>query len=356
MEKKRGRGDLNSRGREPTRFPIWRLTELDYVRLRRRDTGPVYNEAGVGAPVAWLWRVMSPWAVPLIKMRLRTSVEGKEHVPKEGAAILASNHLSALDHIVLPAVTRRVIYNISKKEAFEKPVKAWFFRHWGVIPLDRGAGDTAALDKAKEILRGGNLFCIYPEGTRSPDGRLYKGRTGVARIALEVGVPIVPVAMIGTFEAKPKGQKGIQKGVRTKAVVGQPLDVSQYYGKHEDREVCRKVTDMVMEALQELSGQEYVYEYAPNPVYAAKGKAPASLDEVAAKPAKKTAKKAAKKAAKKTTKKAAKKTAKKTTKKAAKKTAKKTTKKAAKKTTKKAAKKAAKKTTKKTAKKTAKKA
>ncbi len=222
--------------------------------------------------VAWLWRAMAPWAVPILKVRLRTTTTGKEHVPKHGAAILASNHLSALDHLVLPTVTNRVIYNISKKEHFDKPIKAFFMKNWGVIALDRGAGDTAALDKAKEILRAGNLFCIYPEGTRSIDGRLYKGRTGIARIALEVGAPIIPVAMIGTFEAKPKGHKGIKKGVRTQAVVGEPLDFSQYHGMHEDREVCRKVTDEVMQAIAKLSGQEYVDVYCPNPVYDAKKK------------------------------------------------------------------------------------
>ncbi len=216
---------------------------------------------------------MAPWAVPLLKMRLRITTVGKEHVPKKGAAIMASNHLSALDHVVLPAVTKRVIYNISKKEHFENPVKAFFMKNWGVIPLDRGAGDNAALEQAKATLREGKLFCIYPEGTRSIDGRLYKGRTGVARIALEVGVPIIPVAMKGTFEAKPKGHKGIKKGVKTWAIVGEPLHFDQYHGKHEDREICRKVTDEVMHAIGRLSGQEYVDEYCPNPVYDAKKKA-----------------------------------------------------------------------------------
>ncbi len=217
--------------------------------------------------MAWLYQAMRPWAIPILKARLRTKVKGAEHVPSEGAAIIASNHLSALDHVVLPAVTKRVIYNISKKEHFEKPLKAWFMSNWGVIPLDRGAGDQGAIEEAKKVLRSGELFCIYPEGTRSPDGRLYKGRTGVARLALELRVPVIPVAMIGTFEAKPKGHKGIKKGVRTQAVVGRPLDFSEHWGKHEDRNVCRHVTDQVMHAIGALSGQEYVDTYAPNPVY-----------------------------------------------------------------------------------------
>lgn len=217
--------------------------------------------------MAWLWKVMHPWAVPILKMRLRITTHGTRHVPRKGAAIIASNHLSALDHVVLPAITSRVIYNIGKKEHFEKRFKGWFMRNVGVIPLDRGSGDQAALERAKQVLDEGELFCIYPEGTRSPDGRLYKGHTGVARLALEKRVPVVPVAMKGTFDAKPKGQKGINKGVDTAAVVGEPLHFDAYWGMQNDREVCRKVTDEVMQALQQLSGQEYVDEYAPNPAY-----------------------------------------------------------------------------------------
>jgi 1-acyl-sn-glycerol-3-phosphate acyltransferase len=216
--------------------------------------------------MSWLWQAMYPWAMPLLRVALRIKrITGRKHIPKRGAAIIASNHLSALDHVVLPAVTRRTIYNISKAEHFAKPVKRWFMTHWGVIPLQRGAGDQAAMEKAKEVLRRGDLFCIYPEGTRSLDGRLHKGHTGVARLALECGVPVIPVAMIGTFAAKPKGQKGIKWGTRTGAVVGPPLDFSQHFGKHEDRETCRAVTDEVMLAIAAAGGQEYVDEYQFNP-------------------------------------------------------------------------------------------
>ncbi len=196
-----------------------------------------------------------------------TKLEGTEYIPKEGAAIIASNHLSALDHLLLPAMTKRVIYNISKKEAFEKPVKAWFFKHWGVIPLDRGAGDTGALEKAKEILRAGNLFCIYPEGTRSRDGKLHKGRTGVARLALELGVPVIPVAMLGTFDKKPPGHKGVVKGVTTAGRAGPPLTWPDLQGQHNNRDVCRRVTDEVMQAIHAISDQEYVDEYQYNAAY-----------------------------------------------------------------------------------------
>src|SRR5438105_3325073 len=112
--------------------------------------------------VAWLWQVMRPWAVPIVRLALRTRVEGKHNVPRKGAAILASNHLSALDHVVLPSVTRRTIINISKAEHFQKPIKAWFFRQWGIIKLQRGASDRAAMDAAKRALGEGNLLCIYP--------------------------------------------------------------------------------------------------------------------------------------------------------------------------------------------------
>lgn len=214
--------------------------------------------------MAWLWTVMRPWTMAIMKVAFRIRTEGKEKVPKKGAAILASNHLSAVDHVVLPAVTKRVIINISKAEHFDKKVKAWFFRQWGIIPLKRGTGDKGAIEAAKEALREGNLFCIYPEGTRSIDGRLYKGHTGVARLALELHVPIIPVAMIGTFEAKPKGGK-TKYFTKTRAVVGDPLVYEEYWDMHEDREICRKVTDEVMAALQRLSGQEYVDDYCPNP-------------------------------------------------------------------------------------------
>lgn len=198
------------------------------------------------------------------------NLEGTEHIPRKGAAIIASNHLSALDHLVLPAMTKRTIYNISKIEHFQSPVKAWAFRGWGVIPLDRGKGDTSALDTAKRILRDGHLFCIYPEGTRSRDGHIHKGHTGVARLALELNVPVVPVAMLGTYDKKPPGKKGINKEGTTGGRAGPALSWPQHAGKHEDREICRQVTDEVMHAIAELSGQTYVDEYTFNKAYANK--------------------------------------------------------------------------------------
>src|SRR5687768_6194573 len=211
-----------------------------------------------------LWTVMRPLVVAVVRPAFLVKVVGRKNIPKKGAAILASNHLSALDHVVLPMATRRTIVNISKAEHFDKPVKAWFFRNWGIIKLKRGSGDTAAMDAARKTLREGNLLCIYPEGTRSLDGKLHRGHTGIARLGLECQVPVVPVAMIGTFEARPKGGK-TKFFTKTAAVAGEPLVFSRYWGQHENKEVCRKVTDEIMRAIQKLSGQEYVDEYQYNP-------------------------------------------------------------------------------------------
>src|SRR5688572_23818853 len=186
--------------------------------------------------MTFLWQVMRPLAVLAVRPTFRVKVVGRENIPKRGAAIIASNHLSALDHVVLPMATRRTIVNISKAEHFSKPVKAWFFRQWGIIKLERGKGDTAAMEAAKQALREGNLFCIYPEGTRSLDGRLHKGHTGVARLALEMRVPVIPCAMVGTFEAKPKGGR-TKYFSKTAAIIGEPLVFAQHWGKQDDKAV-----------------------------------------------------------------------------------------------------------------------
>src|SRR5688572_23864007 len=214
--------------------------------------------------MTFLWQVMRPLAVAAVRPTFRVKVVGRKNIPRKGAAIIASNHLSALDHLVLPMATRRTIINISKAEHFSKPVKAWFFRQWGIIKLQRGKGDSGALEAAKQALREGNLFCIYPEGTRSRDGKLHKGHTGVARLALEMRVPVIPAGMVGTFEAKPKGGK-TKWFTKTAAVIGPPLHFDQYWGMQGDKDVCRKVTDEIMQAIAACSGQEYVDEYQHNP-------------------------------------------------------------------------------------------
>jgi 1-acyl-sn-glycerol-3-phosphate acyltransferase len=213
-----------------------------------------------------------------VRTGLRVKVVGRRNIPKKGAAILASNHLSALDHVVLPMATRRTIINISKAEHFSKPLKAWFFRQWGVIKLQRGAGDQGAMDAARKAIKEGHLFCIYPEGTRSLDGKLHRGHTGVARLALETGAPVIPVAMKGTFEAQPKGGK-LKLFTPTAAIIGEPLTWPQYAGMQDDKMVCRRVTDEVMHAIQKLSGQEYVDEYQHNPEVPSHAKPSEALKE-----------------------------------------------------------------------------
>jgi 1-acyl-sn-glycerol-3-phosphate acyltransferase len=203
---------------------------------------------------------------PLIRGAWSIEASGREHIPGEGAAILASNHLSFLDHFVKPAIIDRPVSFISKAEHFEAPLKAWLFEQWGVIPIERGKGDEEALDRAVGVLEDGKLFCVYPEGTRSLDGRLHKGHTGVARLALGVGVPVVPVGVEGTYEAMPKGQK-LPRFPDVEVAFGEPLTFEDRHGQQDDYDTCREVTDEIMEAIQAVSGQEYVHEYQRNPDY-----------------------------------------------------------------------------------------
>lgn len=205
---------------------------------------------------------------PVLRLLFRPWVEGAENVPAHGPAILASNHLSFSDSIFLPLMCPRRITFPAKSDYFTQPgligrLKAAFFRGTGQIPIDRsgGAASQVAMDAGLAVLRRGELFGIYPEGTRSPDGRLYKGKTGIARLALQAGVPVVPVAMIDTDKAQPTGQK-IPRIMRVGMRFGEPMDFSQYAGQAGDREVLRRVTDEIMAALARLSGQEYVDEYA----------------------------------------------------------------------------------------------
>ena len=205
---------------------------------------------------------------PIVKVLFRPWVEGEEHIPEHGAAIFASNHLSFSDSIFLPlAVPRRMTF-LAKSDYFtgtgpKGRLTAAFFRGVGQLPVDRSGGKAgeAAVNSGLKVLRRGELLGIYPEGTRSPDGRLYRGRTGVARMALEAGVPVLPVAMIGTDKAQPAGKK-VPKIMRIGIRIGKPMDFSRYEGMAEDRFVLRAVTDEIMYELMRLSGQEYVDMYA----------------------------------------------------------------------------------------------
>lgn len=198
----------------------------------------------------------------------RPKVINRKNFPKTGAAILASNHLSFSDSIFLPLVAPRRITFLAKSEYFtgkgiKGAISRGFFSGVGQVPIDRSGGraSEAAVNTAIQILKSGKLLGIYPEGTRSPDGRLYRGRTGIARIALEAGVPIVPVAMIGTFEIQPPGQV-YPKIKKVKVAYGEPMDFSHLKDSVRDPAVLRDITNQVTSAIQALSGQEYVDIYA----------------------------------------------------------------------------------------------
>ncbi|WP_199546511.1 1-acyl-sn-glycerol-3-phosphate acyltransferase [Streptomyces sp. N35] len=205
---------------------------------------------------------------PLLRLMFRPRIEGLEHVPATGAAIVAGNHLSFSDHFLMPAILKRRITFLAKAEYFTGPglkgrLTAFFFRSAGQIPVDRSGKEAGqnAIREGLGVLNKGELLGIYPEGTRSHDGRLYKGKVGVAAMALKAGVPVVPCAMIGTFEAQPPGQK--IPSLRPITIrFGEALDFSRYAGMDNEKAALRAVTDEIMYSILELSGQEYVDRYA----------------------------------------------------------------------------------------------
>lgn len=204
---------------------------------------------------------------PLLKALYRIRAEGLENVPKKGPAILAANHLSFLDSFFIPLVVkRRKVTYLAKADYFKTWKTSWFFKSAGQISCERGGGDKSqqSLEIALDVLKDGNLLGIYPEGTRSPDGYLYRGRTGVARLALAAGVPVIPVGLVGTEKVMPKDAKIPRLWGRTKVKVrfGKPIDISRYAGKEKDRFVLRSLTDEIVFEIMELSGQEYKDEYA----------------------------------------------------------------------------------------------
>jgi len=209
---------------------------------------------------------------PILRIVFRPWSDGTENVPKEGAAIIASNHLSFSDHFFAPLPLPRKVVFLAKSEYFtgrglKGLVSKAFFSGVGQIPVDRSGGEASerALRTGLRVLAQGELLGIYPEGTRTPDGRLYRGKTGVARLALEARVPVIPCAMIGGFEFQPPGRITPRLGIRPGVRFGQPLDFSRYYGLEQDKIVLRALTDEVMYAIMKLSGQEYVDHYAQRP-------------------------------------------------------------------------------------------
>ena len=216
----------------------------------------------------WYFLLKNIFLGPALKVLFRPWIKGAEKIPTDGAAILASNHLSFSDSIFLPLMLRRPVVFLAKSEYFTgKGIKGtlsrWFFKGTGQLPIDRSGGKAseAALNTGLGVLAQSQLLGIYPEGTRSPDGRLFRGRTGIARMVLEAKVPVFPVAMIDTEKVQPIGRR-LPRIRRIGVVVGEPLDFSRFAGMEGDRLVLRAVTDEIIYELMKLSGQEYIDVYA----------------------------------------------------------------------------------------------
>ncbi len=201
----------------------------------------------------------------MLKVVFRPWAKDVKNVPRRGPVILASNHLSFSDHFFGPLPVPRKVVFLAKSEyvtgrGLKGMISKAFFTGVGVIPIDRGGGESSerSLRTGLRVLAEGNVLGIYPEGTRSPDGRLYRGKTGVARLAIESGAPVVPCAMINTFEFQPPGTIKPNIRIRPGVRFGEPLDFSGYHGREADGKLLRAVTDEIMQAIERLSGQEYV--------------------------------------------------------------------------------------------------
>jgi 1-acyl-sn-glycerol-3-phosphate acyltransferase len=214
------------------------------------------------------WFMKHLVAGPILKTVFRPWIIGEENIPRTGPVILASNHLSFIDSIFLPLVIERRISFLAKSDYFHgRGLGGWAVKHFllgtGMIPIDRSGGKAseASLNTGLRVLSQGNVLGIYPEGTRSPDGKLYRGRTGVARMILEGHAPVVPIAMIDTDKVMPIHAK-MPKVRRIGIVIGKPLDFSRFEGLEGDRFILRSITDEIMYELNHLSGQDYEDVYA----------------------------------------------------------------------------------------------
>jgi 1-acyl-sn-glycerol-3-phosphate acyltransferase len=212
---------------------------------------------------AVFYRISKLILSPILRAYFDVTSEGDQNIPKKGPAIIAANHLSALDSAFIPLVVPRKITYVAKAEYFEKWYSRLIFKAWGQIPLDRSGGSAsqAALDQARQVLEEGGLFGIYPEGTRSLDGRLHKGHTGVARLALATGAPVIPTGIRGSFEVMPKGARIPKRGA-VHIAFGRPLRYSKERLSMPEKVALRLITDEIMYEIQQLSGQEYVDVYA----------------------------------------------------------------------------------------------
>ncbi|GAB3829517.1 lysophospholipid acyltransferase family protein [Kribbella italica] len=232
------------------------------------DRDQQVDDTGDGDGKGIYWVLKNVVLGPPVKRIFRPRIEGAENIPELGAAIIASNHLSYADWIFMPLAVRRRITFVAKSDYFtgagiKGRFQRGFFKGTGQVPIDRSGGSASegAIRAGMKVLERGDLFGIYPEGTRSHDGRLYKGRTGVARLALEAKVPVIPVGVIGTDVVAPPG-KVVASLASPTVKFGEPLDFSRYDGMEGDRLILRAVTDEIMYKIMELSGQEYVDMYA----------------------------------------------------------------------------------------------
>lgn len=214
------------------------------------------------------WVLKKIFLGPVLKVLFRPWTKGLDNLPLDGPAVLASNHLSFSDSIFMPLMVPRPVVFLAKSDYFtgrgiKGRLTAAFFKLTNQLPMDRSGGAASAnsLQTGVEVLNGGGLLGIYPEGTRSPDGRLYRGKVGVAKLVLTANVPVIPVAMIGTDKVQPIGRR-IPSIRRLGVIFGEPMDFSRYQGMADDRFVQRSVTDEIMYELMRLSGQEYVDSYA----------------------------------------------------------------------------------------------
>lgn len=210
---------------------------------------------------------------PLGRLIYRPRVEGRAYVPKTGPVIFASNHLSFLDSIAIPVAAPRPVHFLAKSSYFDgKGFSGWlsreFFTAIGAVPVQRGAGQAAldALGQQRRLLEEGKAVALYPEGTRSLDGRLYKGRTGVAFLALQTGAPVVPVGLVGTDKVMPVGAKLPSLRERVTVRFGTPIDVA-HHGPAESGRARRLATDEIMAAIHALSGQELANAYNEAPAH-----------------------------------------------------------------------------------------
>ncbi len=210
-----------------------------------------------------LYRSLKRILPPIVTRYFHMKTEGLENVPASSGAILAANHLSFIDSVFLPLLVDRPVYFLAKADYFENPRTRWFFAGVGTIPTYRQGGEKSrrSLASGIDVLERGDLLGVYPEGTRSPDGRLYRGKTGPVRMALEAGVPIVPCAIFGSRDAQPPGTY-VPKRHPVTVRYGRPIDLSRYAEDREDPFVLRSATDELMYEIMMLSGQEYVDEYA----------------------------------------------------------------------------------------------